>query len=355
MDIGKPLLLAFIGFLAWLIYSAVIAVFPGQLKTCFRLGKTFIWRSLLNGVIAYAAVAAILFAALSFSRTPGIISYLSAAGLLSIAGCSVGFMLLGSLFDFIDATKNPYQALAAGIAVSGAVNSMSGYGEVFTFLVGAYGLGAIILNIRGMALDLPPEPADQPGPASYSPVTPLTPGKPGGPSGFRTSSPGAAESRGTVKGGEILLAALSLIILFFAVRYVDRLAKTNVFPETSNDAGSPAASPSAAPQQQPPQANREARQDDPLADLKRKAAEIEWPTIDLDARMWAYRIQNGEFTAETLKGYSENWIISEDYKTALFRKIDQLLKSGPVTPLTKTEHDALRESTEKASRVINKP
>jgi len=180
MDIGKPALSVLLGVLAWLLYAGMITAFPKQLNTCYRLGKTFIWRSLLNGIIAYAAMCASLFAVLFFAKTSGIMLYISVIGILSMAGCSAGFMLAGSLFNIIDGAKTPYRALTAGIAASVSVNVFSDSGQLITILIGIYGLGTIILNLRGAWLDLPAEPAAAPVPAILSGITPVRPGEEAG-------------------------------------------------------------------------------------------------------------------------------------------------------------------------------
>lgn len=93
---------------------------------------------------------------------------------------------------------------------------------------------------------------------------------------------------------------------------------------------------------------------DPLAALNAEIESILLTTIDLDARMWALRIQAGEFSAEALKGESAGWIISEEYKASLFVKIEALLRAGSAAPLTKAEHAALKAAKEKVRQLFQR-
>ena len=82
-----------------------------------------------------------------------------------------------------------------------------------------------------------------------------------------------------------------------------------------------------------------------------KMSAAEYPVIDLAARMWARRIQDKEFTAEQLEGYSRNWIASENYKKDLFIRIRRLLAAGPVQPLTREESERLNEAAERSMAI----
>lgn len=370
IDIGKPLMAVFLGVMTWLVYSGLTAVIPKQIRTCCRIGRTFFWRSLLNGVVSYIAVLAIIFGVILVAKAPGILFYVGAAAFLTLAGSSIGLLLVGGLFNMIDADAHPYKALAAGIVIVGSLNAFSAAGQVIAMLVGAYGLGTIILYLRGAALDLPAEPEGAAASsAAFSGIKPLKPGAPGVSPAFQ-AGPAGREAMSSFKGGELLLAALAVAAFFVGMHYSEKLEKISpLFKAMNQAAAAPASQPAVeavppastpipvpplsvvpepAADNIPPAAVRSA----PPTELEKKVSEIEMPAIDLAARMWAYRVQAGEFTLKELKGDSENWIITDDYKFALFWKMEKLLQAGPVEPLTKAEHQTLDASKEKTRRLL---
>jgi len=85
-----------------------------------------------------------------------------------------------------------------------------------------------------------------------------------------------------------------------------------------------------------------------------KMSAEEYPVIELDARMWAGRIQKKEFTFEKLEGYSLNWIAAENYKRDLLIRIRKLLAAGAVESLTTEESEKLEAAARRARAILEK-
>jgi hypothetical protein len=364
MDIGKPLMAVFLGIMTWLMYAGLTAVIPRQIRTCCRIGKTFIWKSLLNGVVAYIAVLAVIFGVILVAKTPGILFYVGAAALITLAGSSIGLLLVGGLFNLIDAEAHPYKALAAGIVIVGCLNAFSTAGQVIAMLVGAYGIGTIVLYLRGAALDLSALPEASASPAAFSGIKPLQPGALGVTPAFQ-AGPVSREAGSSFRSGDFLLAALAVAAFFVGMHYSASLEKiSTLFKTVEETAPAPAPLPASRGIPVPPLSDVSEPAEDktapaavktaPPTELEKKVAELEMPIVDLEARMWAYRIQEGEFTLKELKSDAEGWIVTEDYKTVLFWKMDKLLKAGPVQPLTKAEHQTLDAVKEKMRQLLRR-
>ncbi len=72
---------------------------------------------------------------------------------------------------------------------------------------------------------------------------------------------------------------------------------------------------------------------------------------DLDARYWASRVINDkDVTLEELRRYSKNWVGDGPQQ---YRRIEAVVKSGKVQPLTPEEHRRLDEKRLKVRAVLN--
>lgn len=366
MDIGKPLFALILGIIAWGLYSAVFAVFRKQLTACYRIGRIFAWRSLVNGLIAYGAVIALAFAVVFLAKTGGFILIISLISILTLAGWSVGLMLAGSLIFMLDGTRRPYLALAAGVVLAGLSNISADYSKWVFGLIGIYGLGAIIVYLRGGWLDLPAETET----TAIHGITPLMPGQEGLEGKFSRSARGGRTSKPAFSGPEFLLAAAGLALLLVLPRYAGKLQKAGPLLAPRGAGSAPlqpheASDPVAGEQQASPVAGDISQgrggagavppgaiDVGPYSAVAQRVYEMERPTLDLQARMWAYRIQDGEFSAEELKGDAENWIMSDAHKADLLGRIDKYLEAGNVRPLTRDEHALLESVRQRSNKLI---
>ncbi len=90
-----------------------------------------------------------------------------------------------------------------------------------------------------------------------------------------------------------------------------------------------------------------------LARKNRQITEIKEPVFDIEARYWAWRIQNDEdLTYEQLYGYSINWVGETARKERLMTAIKVYLDAGPVKPLTKKEAKALEEKSQQVRDLL---
>lgn len=89
-----------------------------------------------------------------------------------------------------------------------------------------------------------------------------------------------------------------------------------------------------------------------VSGLAEKVADAHKPVLELEARMWAHRIQGGEFTIKGLKEESRGWIVSDAYKEILFARIARLLRDGEVKPLTAEESKKLETVMEESRSIL---
>jgi len=80
---------------------------------------------------------------------------------------------------------------------------------------------------------------------------------------------------------------------------------------------------------------------------------IERPLLDLEARYWAWDIQNlGRTSYEDLQAKAKRWIIKPDTRDLLFKKMKAYLDAGKVPALTAEENGRLDKSKEQIRLIL---
>jgi len=87
--------------------------------------------------------------------------------------------------------------------------------------------------------------------------------------------------------------------------------------------------------------------------IKDKLDKIDRATLDLSAKYWADRIINQKNTTYAeLEEKSKNWIMKQDTKELLLKKIKTYTESGKVAQLTKKEQAELKAAREKQHAIL---
>lgn len=92
----------------------------------------------------------------------------------------------------------------------------------------------------------------------------------------------------------------------------------------------------------------------PRAEIDQELCRLQKETMDLEARAWARRISNGEFTYGELNGNSLKWAGDPDCNRQLMQQVQKNLNTGNTAPLTE-EEEARLEQTRKAKRAVLMP
>lgn len=87
-------------------------------------------------------------------------------------------------------------------------------------------------------------------------------------------------------------------------------------------------------------------------ELLDRLRENDRPLLDLEARMWAHTVQEGDVQLDTLEYYSRDWVMSGEHKEELFRRIRMNLALGSVLPLTEEETKELDAAKARARKIL---
>ena len=91
-----------------------------------------------------------------------------------------------------------------------------------------------------------------------------------------------------------------------------------------------------------------------FAEVLEKVDAVERPLLDLEARYWAWDIQNLKRTSyEELQKLAQHWIIKPDTRDLLFKKMKADLDAGAVKALSKEESAALEESKARIRLILS--
>lgn len=179
MEISKPVMSVLVVSVILGVYFILIAIFKNFFRTCYRIGKTFVWRSFLYGIIVEAVLIGFSFAAVFMAKGLHfeVVTIAIPIAVLTFIGSAAGLILLGSLFNIIDGEKRPYSALAVGIIIVGVAGVFDWIGGIINKLIGIYGLGTMVLYFKGERA----ETLEQMGEVSrFNDTVPSTGGAPAG-------------------------------------------------------------------------------------------------------------------------------------------------------------------------------
>lgn len=81
---------------------------------------------------------------------------------------------------------------------------------------------------------------------------------------------------------------------------------------------------------------------------------IDSENLPLDALYWSWRVVHvKDVTYNELLKNSRKWIISEENRTELFKRMDILISEGKTRPLTKEENEKYKANIEKTRRLLS--
>ena len=339
IEIGNFVLSGMFAFFLWLILSIIAGVFKNFYLSCYRIGKTRTVESFTNGLIVFF-VFLVFFLALGFLFKGGMspLPLIVLLMVFSLGGSVIGIALLGGLGNIVDGEKQPQAALGTGIAVLFVLNII--LPQVASFIntaIGIYGIGTMLLYFRGIRPEIYEGPlikSERKKEPSGGSIT----------TGQQQRAELSVEAPLMKNLGYLMLAVGLLIFSFYGIRIYNKMfLKSHHSPRTESEKISSKKEQAKFREKLQESLSKTRTAKEFAAPPKTQIPPKKRTITDIEAQMWAFRIKNGEFSYEELKGYSERWIVSKDYKKRLFQKIKEYLDVENLQNISRREMERLNK------------